>query len=228
MSYSHGGLMPLFKRFIPRVVALTFVFAAGVAAAQAVPGKDYRVINPPQPTDSGRKIEVLEFFWYGCPHCNNLQPPLSAWLKRKPADVEFKRVPAVFQDSWIPLTKAYLTIEAMGLVDKLHHDVFSAIHEQKIRLQDTKVLFDWVAKRGVDRQKFIDTYNSFAVQSRAQRSVDMTRNYDIPGTPALAIDGRYLTAPSMTLNPDNSIDYERFFRVVDELVALARKNRSSK
>ena len=228
MSYSHGGLMPLFKRFIPRVVALTFVFAAGVAAAQAVPGKDYRVINPPQPTDSGRKIEVLEFFWYGCPHCNNLQPPLSAWLKRKPADVEFKRVPAVFQDSWIPLTKAYLTIEAMGLVDKLHHDVFSAIHEQKIRLQDTKVLFDWVAKHGVDRQKFIDTYNSFAVQSRAQRSVDMTRNYDIPGTPALAIDGRYLTAPSMTLNPDNSIDYERFFRVVDELVALARKNRSSK
>ena len=220
--------MPLFKRFIPRVVALTFVFAAGVAAAQAVPGKDYRVINPPQPTDSGRKIEVLEFFWYGCPHCNNLQPPLSAWLKRKPADVEFKRVPAVFQDSWIPLTKAYLTIEAMGLVDKLHHDVFSAIHEQKIRLQDTKVLFDWVAKHGVDRQKFIDTYNSFAVQSRAQRSVDMTRNYDIPGTPALAIDGRYLTAPSMTLNPDNSIDYERFFRVVDELVALARKNRSSK
>ena len=228
MSYSHGGLMPLFKRFIPRVVALTFVFAAGVAAAQAVPGKDYRVINPPQPTDSGRKIEVLEFFWYGCPHCNNLQPPLSAWLKRKPADVEFKRVPAVFQDSWIPLTKAYLTIEAMGLVDKLHHDVFSAIHEQKIRLQDTKVLFDWVAKHGVDRQKFIDTYNSFAVQSRAQRSVDMTRNYDIPGTPALAIDGRYLAAPSMTLNPDNSIDYERFFRVVDELVALARKNRGSK
>lgn len=220
--------MQLFKRFIPLVTALAFIFAAGVAAAQAVPGKDYRLINPPQPMDSGRKIELLEFFWYGCPHCNNLQPPLSVWLKRKPADVEFKRVPAVFQDSWVPLTKAYLTIEAMGLVDKLHHDVFSAIHEQKIRLQDPKVLFDWVAKHGVDRQKFIDTYNSFAVQSRAQRSVDMTRNYDIPGTPALAVDGRYLTAPSMTLNPDNSINYERFFRVVDELVALARKNRASK
>jgi thiol:disulfide interchange protein DsbA len=220
--------MQLFKRFIPLVAALAFIFAAGGAAAQAVAGKDYRLINPPQPTDSGRKIELLEFFWYGCPHCNNLQPPLSVWLKRKPADVEFKRVPAVFQDSWMPLTKAYLTIEAMGLVDKLHHDVFSAIHEQKIRLQDTKVLFDWVAKHGVDRQKFIDTYNSFAVQSRAQRSVDMTRNYDIPGTPALAIDGRYLTAPSMTLNPDNSINYERFFRVVDELVALARKSRGNK
>jgi thiol:disulfide interchange protein DsbA len=220
--------MQLFKRLIPLVTALAFMFAPGGAAAQAVAGKDYRLINPPQPTDSGRKIELLEFFWYGCPHCNNLQPPLGVWLKRKPADVEFKRVPAVFQDSWVPLTKAYLTIEAMGLVESLHHDVFSAIHEQKIRLQDTKVLFDWVAKHGVDRQKFIDTYNSFAVQSRAQRSVDMTRNYDIPGTPALAIDGRYLTAPSMTLNPDNSINYERFFRVVDELIALARKNRGGK
>lgn len=220
--------MQLFKRFLPLVTALAFFFSTGVAAAQAVSGKDYRLINPPQPTDSGRKIELLEFFWYGCPHCNNLQPPLSAWLKRKPADVEFQRVPAVFQDSWMPLTKAYLTIEAMGLVDKLHHDVFSAVHDQKIRLQDTKVLFDWAAKQGVDRQKFIDTYNSFAVQARAQRSVDMTRNYDIPGTPALVVDGRYLTAPSMTLNPDNSINYERFFRVVDELVALARKNRGGK
>ncbi|OFZ88366.1 MAG: hypothetical protein A3F74_13910 [Betaproteobacteria bacterium RIFCSPLOWO2_12_FULL_62_58] len=220
--------MQLFKRFLPLAAALALFFSAGTAAAQAVAGKDYRLLNPQQPTDSGKKVEVLEFFWYGCPHCSSLQPSLRAWLKRKPADVEFKRVPAVFQDSWVPLTKAYYTIEAMGLVDKLHHDVFSAIHEQKIRLQDTTVLFDWAAKRGVDRQKFIDTYNSFAVQSRAQRSVDMTRNYDISGTPALVVDGRYLTAPSMTLNPDNSINYERFFRVVDELVALARKNRGGK
>lgn len=220
--------MQLFKRFLPLAAALALFFSAGTAAAQAIAGKDYRLLNPQQPTDSGKKVEVLEFFWYGCPHCSSLQPSLGAWLKRKPADLEFKRVPAVFQDSWVPLTKAYYTIEAMGLVDKLHHDVFSAIHEQKIRLQDTTVLFDWAAKRGVDRQKFIDTYNSFAVQSRAQRSVDMTRNYDISGTPALVVDGRYLTAPSMTLNPDNSINYERFFRVVDELVALARKNRGGK
>jgi thiol:disulfide interchange protein DsbA len=221
-------MMQLFKRFLPLAAALALFFSAGTAAAQAIAGKDYRLLSPQQPTDSGKKVEVLEFFWYGCPHCSSLQPSLGAWLKRKPADLEFKRVPAVFQDSWVPLTKAYYTIEAMGLVDKLHHDVFSAIHEQKIRLQDTTVLFDWAAKRGVDRQKFIDTYNSFAVQSRAQRSLDMTRNYDISGTPALVVDGRYLTAPSMTLNPDNSINYERFFRVVDELVALARKNRGGK
>ena len=220
--------MQIFKRLLPFAAALAFFFSAGTAAAQAVAGKDYRLLNPPQPTDSGRKVEVIEWFWYGCPHCSSLQPSLRAWLKKKPADVEFKRVPAVFQDSWVPLTKAYYTIETMGLVDKLHHEVFSAIHEQKIRLQDTKALFDWAAKQGVDRQKFIDTYNSFAVQSRAQRSLDMTRNYDIEGTPSPVVDGRYLIAPSMTLNPDNSINYERFFRVVDELVAVARKNRGGK
>lgn len=216
-------------RFIAYAAAAVFLFSlAGGAAAQLVAGKDYRPISPPQPTDSGAKVEVLEFFWYGCPHCNTLQPSLKAWLKSKPADVEFKRVPAVFQDSWVPLTKAFYAIDAMGLTEKLHHDVFAAIHVQKARLQEPKVLFDWVAGKGVDKQKFIDTYNSFSVQGRAQRSIDMTRNYDIPGTPALTIDGKYLTAPSMTLKADRSIDYDRFFQVVDQLIAQARKTRASK
>ena len=216
--------MRLITRFVAFGAAMTIAFSAGAAMAQVVAGKDYRLVNPPQPVESRGKVEVIEFFWYGCPHCNNLQPSLAAWLRRKPADVDFRRVPAVFQDSWIPLTKAYYAIEAMGLVDKLHHEVFAAIHKQKIRLQDPKVLADWVAQRGVDRQKFLDTYNSFAVQSRAQRAIDITRNYDIPGTPALVVDGKYLTAPSMTLNPDNSINYERYFRVLDEVIALARKS----
>ena len=221
--------MRLIPRFIAYAAAAVFLSSlAGGAAAQLVAGRDYRPISPPQPTDSGAKVEVLEFFWYGCPHCNSLQPALRAWLKRKPADVDFKRVPAVFQDSWVPLTKAFYSIDAMGLTEKLHHDVFAAIHDQKARLQEPKVLFDWVASKGVDKQKFIDTYNSFAVQGRAQRSIDMTRNYDIPGTPALAIDGKYLTAPSMTLKADRSIDYDRFFQVVDQLIALARKNHGSK
>ncbi|MDP1717865.1 MAG: thiol:disulfide interchange protein DsbA/DsbL, partial [Burkholderiales bacterium] len=116
-------------RFIAYAAAAVFLFSlAGGAAAQLVAGKDYRPISPPQPTDSGAKVEVLEFFWYGCPHCNTLQPSLKAWLKSKSADVEFKRVPAVFQDSWVPLTKAFYAIDAMGLNEKLHHDVFAAIH----------------------------------------------------------------------------------------------------
>jgi thiol:disulfide interchange protein DsbA len=221
-------MMRFMTRFIVFVAALGFGLSTYAASPQLVAGKDYRLINPPQQTDSGPKVEVLEFFWYGCPHCNSLQQPLEAWLKKKPADVEFRRVPAVFQDSWMSLTKAFYAIEAMGLVEKLHQEVFTAIHQQKLRLNDTKVLFDWIASKGVDRQKFIDTYNSFAVQGRAQRSIDLARKYDVPGTPALAVDGKYLTAPSMVLNPDNSINYEQYFLKLDQVIALARKSHGGK
>jgi protein dithiol oxidoreductase (disulfide-forming) len=214
--------MKHYARLLQLAAFLIFI-AAGTAHAQ-VAGRDYQLIDPPQPTETGNKIEVIEFFWYGCPHCHNLQAPLEAWLKRKPADVEFRRVPAVFQESWLPLTRAFYTMEAMGVTDKLHHAVFSAIHDQKMRLQDTKVLFDWVASKGVDRQKFIDTYNSFAVQGRAKRAMEITRNYDIPGTPAIVVQGRYLTAPSMVLKSDRSIDYPRYFQVVDQVIATARKS----
>jgi thiol:disulfide interchange protein DsbA len=197
------------------------------AQAQLTAGKDYVPVQPPQPTDSGGKIEVLEFFWYGCPHCNNLQPSLQAWLKRKPADVELKHIPAVFQDSWVPLTKAYYTIEAMGLVDKLHQEMFATLHRQRVQLRDANAIFDWAASKGVDRKKFADTYNSFGVNGRTQRSIELTRKFDIPGTPALVIDGKYLTAPSMTLK-DRVVDYDRFFQVVDALIAEARKGKKGK
>ncbi len=198
------------------------------AQAQLTAGKDYVPVQPPQPTDSGGKIEVLEFFWYGCPHCNNLQPSLQAWLKRKPADVELKHIPAVFQDSWVPLTRAYYTIEAMGLVDKLHQEMFATLHRQRVQLRDANAIFDWAAAKGVDRKKFADTYNSFGVNGRTQRSIELTRKFDIPGTPALVIDGKYLTAPSMTLKADRTVDYDRFFQVVDGLIAEARKGKKGK
>ncbi len=204
------------------------LFIATAAAAQPAAGKDYTLVKLPQPTDNPAKIEVLEFFWYGCPHCNNLQSPLEAWLKRKPADVDFKRVPAVFQDSWLPLTRTYYTLEAMGLVDKLHHEIFEALHRKNVRLQDANAIFDWAASKGVDRKKFTDTYNSFGINGRTQRSVELTRKFDIPGTPALVIDGKYLTAPSMTVKADRVVDYERFFQVVDGLIAEARKAKGSK
>lgn len=215
-------------RSIGRLAAcLLLVFFAGSAGAQLVAGRDYRLINPQQPPDSGERVEVLEFFWYGCPHCNALQGPLRVWLKRKPEDVEFRRVPAVFADSWLPLTDAYYSLEAMGVVDKLHYDVFAAIHEQKVRLSNPEVLFDWVARHGVDRAQFEKTFKSFGVKSRSRRSVEMTRNYDIPGTPAITVDGKYLVAPSMTLKPNRTVDYERFFEVLDSVIALARRERAA-
>ena len=211
-----------------------FALAAPSFAQQApVAGRDYQLVKPPQPTSTGNKIEVLEFFWYGCPHCAHLQPSLNSWLKHKPADVELKHQPAAFQDSWLQLARTYYAIESLGLVDKLHAEVYAAIHDKHtldpaVLARDPKSLFDWVASKGVDRKKFIDTYNSFAVQSRTQRTIDYTMRYGIEGTPTLVVDGRYRTGPSMTLRPDNTIDYERFFQVVDQLIAQARKARGGK
>ncbi len=198
------------------------------AGAQLAAGKDYSLVRPPQPTDSGAKVEVIEFFFYGCPHCNNLVPHLEAWLKRKPADVDFKRVPAIFQDSWTPLARTYYALDAMNLTDKLHVELFAAIHRQKTRLDDANAIFNWVAGKGVDRKKFEAAYNSFGVNGRVKRSMDLTRKFDIPGTPALVVDGKYLTAPGMALKSDRSIDYDRFFQIIDGLIAEARKTKGSK
>ena len=205
--------------------------ALGIAPGawgQFTAGKDYLILNPPQPTDTGNRVEMIEFFWYGCPHCNSLQPALIEWLKNKPADVEFRRVPAVLGQSWIPLTQTFYTLEALGLTEKFHHDVFSAIHKDKIKLQDPNTLFDWVAKRGVDRKKFMDTYNSFGVRSRVQRAIEMSRSYDVPGTPAIVIDGRYITAPHLGLGRGDTLSYGRYFQIVDYVIGLARKSRAGK
>lgn len=214
------------------LLATMFAVAAGGAVAQT-PGKDYILVNPPQPTDSGGKVEVIEFFWYACPHCYYLQQPLKAWLKKKPADVEFKRQPAAFQADWLQLAQVFYTLDSLNALDKAHDELFLAIHEKRTLdarrlLKDPSPLFDWVAERGVDRQKFVAAYQSFAVAGRVKRTLDLTRDYDIPGTPAIVIDGRYLTSPSMIVKGDKTVDYDRYFQVVDQLIALARKNRGQK
>ena len=228
--------MKLFKH-MGRLAAVLALLAAGGVLAQQMPviGRDYTAISPAQPTDIGKKIEVIEFFWYGCPHCYHLEPSLKAWLKRKPADVEFRPVPGTFgAPGWEPLTRTYYALDAMGLAAKQHDALFAAIHEEKdatkqrAMVNDTRVIADWLAAKGVDKQKFMDAYNSFAVNSRTKRSEDMTRTYDVPGTPAMAIDGKYLISPSNFSNPDNSVNYERFFRAVDQLIAQARKDRAGK
>jgi protein dithiol oxidoreductase (disulfide-forming) len=226
--------MKLLKSFW-RVAACLIVLAlSGTApAAQLAPGKDFRLINPPQPTSSGKQVEVLEFFYYGCPHCYTLQVPLRIWLKRKPTDVDFRREPAVFQDAWLPLTTAYHAFEAMDITHKVHYELFSAIHEQR-KLQiaglarDQKPLFDWVASQGVDRKQFIDVYNSFGVRSRTNRSTEMTRSYDIPGTPAVVVDGKYLIMLSNAMRDGKSVDFELFTQILDQVIAMARKERAGK
>lgn len=214
-------------KWIATILSGLALLAAGSTLATAAPVKDkeYTVIEPAQPplepTDP-KKVEVIEFFYYGCPHCYNLQPALKAWLKTAPKDIEFRRMPTIFRESWVPLTRTYYALEAIGALEKFHDDVFNTVHQQNVNLGDRKILLDWASKRGIDTNKLAAAYDSFAVQTKTQRSLQLTRAYNITGTPSVVVGGRYLTGPSMTLKADNTIDYQRFGQVLNELIAMAR------
>lgn len=185
-------------------------------------GKEFALVNPPQAVETGKKIEVLEIFWYGCPHCFDLEPMLAAWVKKLPNDVSFRRMPAIFRDNWAPMAKAYYTLEAIGQAEKLHAELFNAIHVHGLDPTNDSTLFDWAAKQGIDRKKFTDTYQSFSIQSKVLRAKQLTHEYGINGVPALIVDGKYMTASSMAGG------HQGLFTTVDYLIAKARKERSGK
>jgi len=213
------------KRFwgLALLALLATAFSVGiVSAASPVLDKEYRLINPPQPTDGSKKIEVVEFFYYGCPHCYEMEPALKNWLKRKPADVEFRQQPAVFRENWIPLTKTYFALDALGLLPKLSDKVYSAVHDEGLGLSDEALMSKWIGQQGVDPVKFSEAYRSFAVQNSVQRAIQVTRDYQVKGTPSIAVAGKYITSPSMTGG------FDRFFEVVDQLIEMARKEAGGK
>lgn len=211
-----------------RSFALVFLFV-GIAfttfgvRAEVVEGRDYTVLQRPQPTQSDNNIEVIEFFWYGCPHCYQLHPHIKAWLKRMPKDVSFRYVPAIFRPNWVPAAKIFYALEVLGARDRLHDKVYDAIHVDKIDLNKEDVLFDWVAKQGIDRQKFIDAYNSFSVQNQdIPRSMNMSKSYALTGVPAVVVEGKYVTSGRMGGTQEDTI------RIMDELIEKARAERTRK
>jgi thiol:disulfide interchange protein DsbA len=189
------------------------LFISGTALAEAELGKDYNLLNPPQPT-STKKIEVLEFFFYGCSHCFHLHPLLSGWEKTMPKDVELVFVPTVFRDSWEPMANTYYALESMGKQQQLHDALYRAWNEQNMALVDEDTIADFVAKHGVDRAKFIAAYNSFAVQSKVTRAKQMIRSYRIDGTPTLVVEGKYVIEG---LQPEDTI------RALKDVIVKARK-----
>lgn len=213
--------MLVFDRLKSLGVVLFLGIGLTLGNAFAQQGKTYTLITPPQPTETGKNIEVLEVFYYGCPHCFDLEPALNVWVKQLPKDVTFRRLPAIFRDSWVPLTKAYYTLEALGLTEKLHGDVFNAMHVENINLSDEKTLFDWMAKHGVDSKTFADTYNSFAVQSKVMRAKQLTKAYGVTGVPSLIVDGKYVTSSSTAGSHAASL------QVADQLIKQARQERKS-
>jgi thiol:disulfide interchange protein DsbA len=172
------------------LAATAFAFAAP-AAAQQRPG--VTELNPPLPTDAAKgKIEVVEFFWYECPHCYALEPYLERWIKKLPADVEFRRIPATFNERWVISARVYYALEAMGLVDKLHRPLLDAIHKDRLRVTDERALTEWLQSKGVDVAKFSSTLKSFAVESRLKRAQGLVVGSKIDGVPALLVNGQYV------------------------------------
>lgn len=198
------------------------LFAPAAHAQQNLtPGAQYRVI-PQQPVTPGPRIEVLYFFFYACPFCYELLPRMEAWQKRKPADVIFRRIPVVVKETWIPLAKLYYTLDALGVEDQLHTAVFDAYHKQDLHMSQEAVVTEWAVKQGVDRDRFLATYRSEDTIRKVARARELTLAYDVPGTPAIVVDGRYLTSGGMVERlPD-------LIAVLDGLVRLARQQRIAK
>jgi thiol:disulfide interchange protein DsbA len=212
-------------RALSRILAVVLgMLCTGLAplagAADLKEGQDFRVIRPPLIADKSR-IEVTEFFWYGCPHCFDFEPVLADWVSKLPADVVFRRVPTIFPNNkWVPGARIYYTLEAMNLLDKFHSEVFNAIHKERLRLEDEKVLFEWVAKKGIDTKQFTETWSSFGVQSQLQQARRTTLAAGVTGVPSVMVHGRYLA-----LTPGN---YGEMLANIESLIAQVRVDAGKK
>ena len=195
---------------------------APVAMAQAQPkkpeaGTDYYVLDKRAPVEApAGKIEVVEFFWYNCPHCNQFEPTLEAWVKNVAKDVSVRRVPVGFRDDFVPQQRLFYALEAMGLLEKMHVKVFTAIHGEKLVLNKSDVIADWVAKQGVDKAKFLEQYNSFSVSTKATKATQLQNTYKVEGVPALGIAGRFYTDSTLAKN------MERGLLITDFLINVVR------
>ncbi len=203
--------------FFRQLIAVLALLCATYAQADVTAGKEYTLLSNPQPVASGKKIEVLEFFFYGCSHCYHLHPLLEKWEQKMPKDVAFQYVPTVFNESWEPMAHTFYALEALGQRKQLHDALFTAWNVQNIDLSDQAKITEFVGKHGIDRSKFDAEYNSFSVSSKIARSNQWVQIYNIRGTPTLIVDGKY----SITgLQPEETI------RVLDEVIKIARKDRS--
>ncbi len=203
------------------IAAATAAVAASLArqaAAQDAPreGRDYRLVRPPQSTEApAGKIEVIEFFWYGCPHCNSLEPLLTDWVKKLPADVAFRRIHVPFGDR--RHQQLHYTLEALGKADALGDRIFHAIHVDNDRLDTVDRMTALLSRFGVDRKQFVDAWESFAVRTKMRRAAQVSEAYGVDGVPAMAVNGKYYTSPSMAGSNQGAL------RVMDWLIAQERR-----
>ncbi|MFM7331769.1 MAG: thiol:disulfide interchange protein DsbA/DsbL [Brachymonas sp.] len=207
--------------------------SSGVAAAasclpllaQAQParnyqeGQDYIALDKRVPTEGKGVVEVIEFFWYNCPHCNAFEPMLEKWASQLPKDIVLRRMPVAFRDEFVPQQRLFYALEAMNKLDDLHKKVFYAIHVEKKRLDAQAAISEWVAANGVDKAKFDELYNSFSVQTKARRAAQLQNDYRVGGVPALGIAGRFYTDGALAQSMGRAL------QITDWLIGEVKKGR---
>jgi thiol:disulfide interchange protein DsbA len=211
------------------VVAACFASPAFASVTAPVSGVEYTTLAAPQAVPAGKKVEVIEFFMYHCPHCNALEPQMAEWVKKQGDNIILKRMHIPSTGPADPEAHLYLTLEAMGKLPEMHAKVFRAIHVERVRLNSDEAVLNWVTKNGLDRAKFLDAWNSFGVQTKLKRLGAAITAYKVEFAPVLVIDGKYMTAPSMVAVSDKTRDEQQLFRstlqVADFLVAKAAKTK---
>lgn len=208
------------KMFVKWLVVLMLPFSAAVAevAQEYAEGEGYLRLSTPQPTSTVDKIEVVELFWYGCTHCNDLEPFIAKWLETKPDDVEFVRLPAIVGPKWEPLAQAYFTAELLGVLDKTHPALFESIHVKKQKYTNEEQIMEFFVSQGVSEEDFRNAFNSFAVSVKMNNARLMTRRYAITGVPTVIINGKFSTSGKLARGNANIL------KVVDFLIAQERSD----
>ena len=211
------------RLFSTSVLAAATWLSTSLAWAQAAlfkSGKDYLTLQRPLPTDAGNgKIEVLEFFWYSCPHCNAFEPAFAQWAKAAPKDVVVRRIPVAFREDFAPQQRLYFTLEALNLLDTMHDRVFAAIHVQKQLLNSDASVLAWAEKQGVDKAKFSETFKSFGVASKLKRAVQLQNEFKVEGVPSLGVAGRYYIDGTLAGSMDRAL------KVAESLINQTRSGK---
>jgi protein dithiol oxidoreductase (disulfide-forming) len=211
-----------FGRLLQLAAAILFALSLPAIAQTGAPreGSEYLRLKNAIPVETGNKIEVIEFFSYGCPHCGEFEPLLHDWVKKLPSDVQFRRVPVSFQPKWVPLAKEYYTLEALGEESRLSPEMFIAIHSKGVNLADEKTFFDWAAAHGLDRKKVEDMYNSFSMSGKMNRALQQAKAFNAQSVPLIVIDGKFV------VSTEKVGSHAAMLPVMDALIVKARAERS--
>ncbi|MCP8462684.1 thiol:disulfide interchange protein DsbA/DsbL [Pseudomonas sp. ZM23] len=198
------------------VLAFAGLFALSANATEFEAGKNYTELSPSVPVSQPGKIEVVELFWYGCPHCYAFEPTINPWVEKLPADVHFVRIPAMFGGLWNIHGQLFLTLESMGVESKVHHAIFEKLHNTPKSLTTPEEMAEFVAEQGVDKDKFLSTYNSFAIKGQIEKAKKLAMAYQISGVPTMVVNGKYRFDIGSAGNPDAALE------LADQLIAKER------